>query len=225
MPDNDRLPRSVVDFVNRLRRSHTNERRRIARELHDQVAHSLGVALNSLELHECYLKEDPPRAQTQLRNAVHAVRRSLERVHALSSDLRSREVNDGLEHALSDYLHMVALPTVRWAVTVSGDDSALPADTRDELYLILREAARNSVIHSSAQHIEILVEVGTDAVRATASDDGCGFDLGQHASADGLTSMHERAQLLGGSTTLSSEPGAGTVVQVHLPMEVPSDLL
>jgi signal transduction histidine kinase len=217
------LPRSAVDTVNRLRRAHSRERRRVARELHDQVAHSLAVALNSLELHESYLEKDPRRARQQLDNATRSVRRALERVRALSTDLRSREVDDGLERALADYLHMMAPPTVTWAVKMSGDDSALPAELRDELYLILREAARNSLIHSSARHLEVVVDIGADAVHATVSDDGRGFDPPERPSAGGLASMWERAQLLGGCVTLASRPGAGTAVQVHVPLEIAAD--
>lgn len=203
----------------RLRRVHASERRRVARELHDQVAHSLGVALNSLELHELYLEEDPPRAERQLRIATRAVRGALERVRGLSSDLRGREVDDGLEGALVDYLRSVAPPAVDWTVTVSGDDHRLPVELRDELYLILREAARNALIHSAAGHLTIVVDVGADAVRATVTDDGLGFDPRQHPATGGLASMRERTQLLGGSLGLSSDPGEGTVVRVQVPVE------
>lgn len=204
----DRLPRS--------------ERRRVARELHDHVAHTLGVALNSLELHELYLDEDPQRAERQLNNATQAVRAALDRVRALSSDLRGSEVDDGLEHALAGYLHMVAPPAIAWTVTVTGDDCRLPAELREEVYLILREAARNSLIHSAARHLEIAVDIGFGpddaAVRARVTDDGRGFDPGRHPPAGGIASMRERAELLGGSLTLSSDPGTGTAVHLHVPL-------
>lgn len=216
--DTDRLPSATNEVVQRLRRSYANERRRIARELHDQVAHTLGVALNSLELHEIYLAKDPARAQAQLRTAVRAVRRSLEAVRTLSSDLRSRQVDEGLDAALCGYLGAVAPPTVRWTVTVTGDDSTLPAETRDELFLILREAVRNSLIHSGAHRVEIVVQIGPDAARASAYDDGRGFDARRRAAPGGLASMRERAQLLGGSIELSTAPGLGTAVHVHIPL-------
>lgn len=210
--------------MSRPRKTHSGECRRVARELHDQVAHSLGVALHGLELHEAYLQEeDPRRAQEQLRNATRAVRHALDRVRALTSDLRSREVDDGLEQALADYLHMAAPPAMRWAVTVSGDDSVLPAELRDEVYLILREAARNSLLHSSAQQLDIAVAIGADVVHATVSDDGRGFDPRLRRWTGGLASMRERVQLLGGSLTLSSRPGAGTVVRVHVPTGIADD--
>jgi signal transduction histidine kinase len=202
----------------------SSERRRVARELHDRVAHSLGVALNSLELHESYLDDDPPRAERQLRIATHAVRGALERVQGLSSGLRGREVDDGLEHALADYLSTVAPPSIDWQVTVSGEERlVLPTESYDELYLILREAARNALIHSAARHLEVVVDIGAGAVRATVSDDGQGFDLPRQHETGGLTSMRERARLLGGSLTVSSAPGTGTVVHVHLPAGIGTD--
>jgi signal transduction histidine kinase len=223
MPEDEGLPPPAAEIVNRLRQAHTDERSRLARELHDQVAHALGVALSSLELHQLYLQSDLPRAQAQLRSAVSAVRTSLEMVSALCSDLRRREVVDGLEAALRDYLGTVAPPAIRWAVRVTGDDSALPVELRDELFLTLREAARNSLIHSSARHIGIVVRIAPDAVRATVYDDGIGFDVSQHGRTGGLASMRERVQLLGGSITLASVPGTGTTVQVHIPLAGTAD--
>lgn len=201
----------------------TWERRRVARELHDQVAHTLGVALNNLELHDRYLEDDPLRARQQLRHAARAVRVALERVRTLSSDLRTREVAGGLEDALIDYLHMMTPPTTAWAVRVSGDDAALAPDVRDELYLVLREAARNALLHSAARNLDIAVDIGAGAIRASVTDDGRGFDPRRRPAAGGLASMHERAELLGGSVTVASRPGEGTVVRVHLPAESPSD--
>jgi signal transduction histidine kinase len=195
------------------------ERRRLARELHDTVAHALGVALNSLELHEAYLERDPSRAARELRTARTAVRGALEHIRALSADLRGPEVHGDLEPALGDYLAQVAPAATAWSVTVSGDDRALAAGTRDELFLILREAARNALIHATARHLDIAVAIGADTVDATVTDDGHGFDPRGHAETGGIASMRERAESLGGAMTLSSAPGAGTIVQVHVPVD------
>ena len=192
------------------------ERRRRARELHDTVAHTLGVALNSQELHEAYLEQDPPRAARELRTATHAVRDALAHIQALSADLRGPAVHH-LEPALGEYLTRVAPAATGWSVTVTGDDRRLTADVRDELFLILREAARNALIHAGARHLGITVTVGATAVGATVTDDGRGFDPRGHADSGGIASMRERAQAFGGAVTVSSTPGAGTVVQVHVP--------
>lgn len=193
------------------------ERRRVARELHDKVAHSLGVALNSLELHEAYLEQDPSRAMRELRVAAHAVRGALRAVQELSADLRGHETRDGIEHALRDYLGMVATPAVDWTVTVLGDDRTLPSDLRDELYLILREAVRNALVHGGARHLVITVEFLAGGAAGTVIDDGHGFDPASHPGTGGLTAMRERAETHGGSLVVSSKPGVGTVVQVHVP--------
>ena len=198
--------------------SHANERRRIARYLHDQVAHTLVIALNSLELHEAHLQDDPARALDQLHDAASTVRRALDIVRALSLDLRSSNVDGGLESALTKYLRTIGASKLRWTVQVTGYEAGLPGDVRDELYLILREAAHNSLIHSSGRHLQILVEVGPDSVRAVAHDDGSGFDVDQHVSGSGLAGMLERAELLGGCTTIVSEPGAGTRITVEIPL-------
>jgi signal transduction histidine kinase len=194
------------------------ERRHLARELHDKVAHSLGVALNSLELHDAYLDRDPPRAERELRVAALAVRGALQAVQELSADLRSDETRTGIDHALRDYLRMVAGPAVDWTVTVEGDDRLLQADLRDELYLILREAARNALVHADPRHLVIIVAVRAGGVAGTVTDDGRGFDPASRPGTGGLTAMRERAEARGGSLSVSSKTGAGTVVQVHVPI-------
>lgn len=198
--------------------SNSRERRRVARELHDKVAHSLGVALNSLELHEAYLERDPSRARRELHVARHAVRGALRHVQELSTDLRGREVKGSVGQALRDYLRMVASSAVDWSVTVRGDERALAPDLLDDLYLILREAARNALIHAAARHLVITVAIRQDAVHGTVTDDGHGFDPGSHPASGGLTAMRERAESHHGSLTVSSKTGAGTLVQVHVPV-------
>ena len=218
MPDDDQLPPRAIEIVNQLRKALTDERRRIARDLHDHVAHALSIALNNLELHQLYRHRDPARAQAHLRSAMRAVRRSQETVGALCSNLRRRQVVGGLEAALREYLDAVAPPEMAWTVAVTGDDSRLPAETRDELFLILREAVHNALIHSSASRVEVSVRIGPGAVRATVLDDGTGFVVSQQSQTGGLASMRERAQLLGGSLGLSSVPGAGTALHVLIPL-------
>lgn len=218
MPEEARLPRPTLQVLSRLHRSYASERRRLARYLHDQVAHTLVIALNSLELHEAHIQDDPAHALDLLRGAMRTVRQALEAVRALSLDLRSREVHDGLESALSEYLQTVASPNVQWTVQVTGHEAGLPEDVRDELYLILREAAHNTLIHSSARNLDILVETGPDSVRAVARDDGHGFDVDRNIAGSGLAGMRERAQLLGGSTEVASKPGGGTRITVEIPL-------
>jgi signal transduction histidine kinase len=223
MPEDDRLPPPAVEIVNRLRRAYTKERRRLARDLHDQVAHALSVALNSLELHQLYLDSDPRRALAQLRTAVRAVRRSQETVRALCWDLRRREVTGGLAAALREYFAAVAPPVLDWEVAVTGDDSRLPAESCDELFLALREAVRNALIHAYPRRVEVAVRIEPDAVRATVSDDGVGFNTAWYGQTGGLASIRERAELLGGNATVSSTPGTGTTVLLLIPLADTAD--
>lgn len=216
MTEDDRSPQP--DILNRLHRSYANERRRIARYLHDQVAHTLVIALTGFELHEAHVREDPVHALDQLHGAVGMVRQALETVRALSLDLRSSNVDGGLEPALTRYLKTIGTRNVRWTVQVTGCEARLAGVVRDELYLILREAAHNALIHSSARHLWIRVDIGGGSVRSVVEDDGSGFDVEAHLSASGLAGMRERAELLGGSTTVVSKPSAGTRITVEIPL-------
>ena len=125
---------------------------------------------------------------------------------------------EGIDRALRDYLRMVATPAVDWTVTVHGDQRKPSPALLDELYLILREAARNALVHAEARHLVITVDVRADDVAGTVTDDGRGFDSAAHPGTGGLTAMRERAEAHDGSLVVSSKAGAGTVVQVHVPL-------
>jgi signal transduction histidine kinase len=100
---------------------------------------------------------------------------------------------------------------------VDGDVDAIPLALAEELFLIVREAARNAIDHASPQHLAIELRVGPGIVRATIRDDGSGFDVPRtmlHERHVGLDSMYERAELLGARLTIESKPGAGTTIGI-----------
>jgi PAS domain S-box-containing protein len=117
------------------------------------------------------------------------------------------------------------------ALSVDGDEAAVPPPVREQAYLVVREAVRNAVAHSGCERIGVSLEVDTAELRGRVEDDGSGFD--PHVDSDGerndredsnsaarlgLTSMRERAELLGGLLALHSEPGLGTTVEVRVPL-------
>lgn len=208
-------------LLKKVTNSHEDERHRIARELHDRVAHSVGNALQHLELHDAYLADDPVRAQTKLKMSQDVLRDAFDVIRHLATELRTSAVlAGGLQVALSDYLDAHAPFGVRHHVTVEGDVLSLPAEIVEELYLVLREAARNALLHAAPQCVNIEIAVGGNLVRASVGDDGCGFDPAHVSSSTGgigLESMRERVELLGGTFSAASAIGAGTTVTVTLP--------
>lgn len=220
----ERAARASVSYVGYLLRkvheSHADERRRIGRELHDRVAHSIMVAFRSLELYEIYGARDPSKARGKLEDAKKAAQEALESARGLSSELRNYSAEEGLEVALSDYLRLVVPARVEARISVEGDESLLAPEIRDELFLIVREAIRNSVTHSGSRRIRVEVSITRDRVRAAVEDDGRGFEAEEVSDADGtgLGSMRERASLLGGTLGLTALPGSGTRVDISVPL-------
>jgi signal transduction histidine kinase len=217
-----RIGLGAVSYASFLRKkvtsSHQDERRWIARELHDHAAHAVGVALQDLDLHDFYLDRDEHRAKEQLVSARGVLHDALDAVRQVAGELRESTVEaGGLERALADYLSARTPAGVTTAVSVTGDGE-LPVDVCEELYVVLREAVRNALLHARPGSIEVTVVVD-GGVLATVRDDGRGFDVpGALAkpSGFGLLSMRERVELLDGTMTITSAPGEGTTLVVAI---------
>jgi signal transduction histidine kinase len=199
------------------------ERRRIARELHDETGQSLtsltvGLASIAQSRDVAVIHEKAG----ELR--VLAVR-TLDEVHNLSRGLRPSILDDlGLVPALERHLLEYRSRGLRVDLHASGLDGRLPGPVEIAVYRIVQEALTNIVKHAAASAVSVLLECRDGAVRIIVEDDGRGFDLHQVlASGDadrrlGLLGMHERAGLLGGSLTVESAPGRGTSVFATIPL-------
>jgi signal transduction histidine kinase len=204
------------------------KRERISRELHDRMAHSMGVAHQSLQLYEAFLKNEPSKAAAKLALAKEMTRAALESTRNLSMELRRSEAEDGIVPALEDLVGIAVPPGIRAELRTDGDESRIPPEVRSQIFSILREGVRNAVRHSGADHV--LIEFGVTPKAATGSveDDGRGLletaengtDGSNLAAGEGLRSMKERAALLGGRLRLHSRPGRGTRVEVTVPLDV-----
>jgi PAS domain S-box-containing protein len=215
-------------------RSEAAERQRIGRELHDRVAHTMGVAHQSLELYAAYAEGDPTRAAEKLKRATEATKTALEQTRHLSAQLARRgtqETREGLKAALRELLDAYVPEGVETALSVEGDESDVPPHIADQAYLVMREAVRNAVDHSGCGRVEVGIEVQGGGLRGSVEDDGEGFDPredpddplsgrgdGGPDEGVGLGSMRKRAELLGGRLSIDSESGRGTVVEVWVPL-------
>lgn len=208
-------------LLNKLHESHADERRRISRELHDRVAHSIMVVFQSLELYELFRDDEPARARHKLEFAKEMAQEALRSTRDLSRELRNSSAEEGLEVAVTDLLRTCVPQDVRYWVSVKGDERLITPDVRDELFLVVREAIRNSTAHSGAGKIRVELCVSPNSVRATVQDDGRGFESEEEAvrkKGAGLASMRERTSLLGGVLNVASAPGKGTKVEAFIPL-------
>jgi signal transduction histidine kinase len=228
-----RVVQAAVPYVNfllsKLYSSHREERERIARELHDRAAHAVGVGLQNLELYEIYSGRETDRAAQKFQAAEDALREALQTIRQLSTELRGSACAQGLEHALRRYLQLNVPADMQVRFSAEGDTSMLMDEVCEELYLVLREAVRNAVLHGKASTLSVDMKVTDAELRAEVGDDGIGFDVAGtvHRAVDngntspvgaGLISMRERLELLGGTLTISSEAGVGTTVTARLPL-------
>jgi signal transduction histidine kinase len=203
------------------------ERERISRELHDRVAHGMGVAHQSLELHAALAESAPSCAAEKLEVARETTRRALDQTRALSAELKrmqEEEFKEGVGAALGTLIESYVPDDVEVELSLSGDESTIPNPVGVQAYLAMREAVRNAVRHSGCSRIGITVEVSDGEIHGLVEDDGDGFDPVAVENATpswgvGLRSMRERAEMLGGTVHVDSEPGAGTRVELGVPLD------
>ena len=200
-------------------RAEAAERNRISRELHDRVAHSMGVAHQSLQLYEALAEKDPVQAHGKLHTAKEMTKTALEQTRNLSMELRRSETANGLVPALQDLLEVAVPDSVSAELSTSGAESRLSDHQRGQLYLILREAIRNVVRHSDCRRLTVGLHITSEEVSGYVEDDGSGFEgNGETQGGLGLRSIRERAALLEGTVEVYSSPEGGAAVQVCLPL-------
>jgi PAS domain S-box-containing protein len=203
------------------------ERERISRELHDRVAHHMGVAHQSLELYRALREADPERAEVRLALARESARLALDQTRALSAELKrlqQEELAEGLEAAFLVLTESFVPNGVEVEFSFASEESSIPKPVEMQAYLAMREALRNAVRHSGCSRIGIRFEIRDGEIYGLVEDDGEGFDIEGVGKATpswgvGLRSMRERAEMLGGSLQIDSMPGAGTRVEMIVPLD------
>ena len=227
------LARLVAEQIERERRllrrarerARAHELRIIGRELHDRVAHTMGVVHQSLLLYEAYRLQDPQKAEEKLQLAKRMSREAMEDTRDLSQALSLSEREEEeleLEAALSEVLRDVVPPEMESKLSVVGDEDAVSAEVREQLFLVLREAVRNTVSHSGASKVSVEVRTDEERIVGVVEDDGRGFDQrprGERSEAGGLAYMAERASLMGGTCSIESALGEGTRVETYFPLD------
>jgi signal transduction histidine kinase len=197
------------------------ERKRIARELHDEFAQSLTALIVGLQtLEQTAAATDGTR--TRLVETRGLAARILTQTRRLIFDLRPSVLDDaGLVPALQSFAERVCDPhPIAVAFEIRGTPRRLPAPVETALFRIVQEATHNVVKHAHATQLQIRLDLAPARICATVRDNGCGFDAAAElrAGAIGLLGMRERAELVGGQLTIESSGGRGTCVQVEIPM-------
>jgi PAS domain S-box-containing protein len=195
-----------------------NERRHIARELHDEAGQALASLRYGLRLLEREVGTTATKRVAELMQTTDVV---IDGLHRLAADLRPASLDHlGLEAALRQYTRAAGSKfglEVRFkARGFTGEH--LPIAVATALFRVVQEAMTNVVRHARASRVDVLAECRGDRVVVMVEDDGVGFDpeqvqRGEHV---GLLGLRERAEALGGTLTVESAPGAGTTIVVEV---------
>jgi signal transduction histidine kinase len=206
------------DAVRRVVEAQELERKRLARELHDETGQALTSILLGLKTLEQGASAEDAERVAALRELVVS---TLQDVRRLAVELRPAALDDfGLAPALERLAETHrAHDQVAIDVEVRLEDERLPAEVETTVYRIVQEALTNVAKHAGATRVSILVARKNETVVAVIEDDGTGFDPGDVGEESlGLAGIRERLGLLGGRLRLETAPGKGTTIAAEVPL-------
>jgi signal transduction histidine kinase len=224
--ENAYLYENLRYYARRITQAQENERKRIARELHDDTIQSLIALSRRLEGLATGEEQLPNGASSRIRELWEQTGEMVRRVREFSQNLRPSVLDDlgllpTLEELTLDMKRQVGLET---EFRASGERRRLSSEVELTLFRIAQEALSNIRRHAKATRVTTTVELADTAVRMRIEDDGIGFrppKLTDDLRAEdglGLIGMHERVRLLGGSLRIESELGRGTTVIAEVPI-------
>ncbi|GAA3339145.1 sensor histidine kinase [Curtobacterium pusillum] len=195
----------------------TSERERLAREIHDTVAQNLaGIVMLTERARGDLAADRVDRLDERLTILEESARAALEESRTLVAAGAAGVAGDGLGAALhrlgERFSRETGIP-----VTVDAPDCVLDRDTQVVLLRVAQEALANVRTHAHAASARVALHVAADQVGLRIADDGVGFDASVPTAGHGLRGVRERLALAGGTCTITSDAGRGTVVDVSLP--------
>ena len=197
-------------------RAQEEERRRVARDLHDEVNQALTAILLRLE---ALAQETPPERVAEVIELKRLASQAMDELLNLARQLRPTALDDhGLLAAVEAQIQGFGERTgIEVSIETSGDIVDLDEETQTVVYRVAQEALANVGRHAGASRVDMSLSV-TDAVELMVRDDGTGFDpVSARGHGLGLEGMAERARLVGGELDLRSSPGSGTELTLRVP--------
>jgi two-component system sensor histidine kinase UhpB len=224
----DRLGRSFNRLLERVEserrrsshlvlRAQEEERRRVARDLHDEVNQALTAILLRLE---ALAQDVPPDQHEDVAQLKRLTAQAMDELLNLARQLRPTALDDhGLVTAIEAQVRGFGDRTgIDAYLETEGDPAELDDERQTVIYRIAQEALANAGRHAGASRVDVSLTAGDDGARLRVADDGSGFDpVAARRGGLGLEGMAERAKLVGGELDLRSAPGAGTEVTLRLP--------
>ena len=202
-----------------------DEKRRIARELHDE----LGQALTSLKIDVSWLRDNlaaaPPEVQRKLAAMQLLLDGTVAAARRISADLRPLMLDDLGLTAAADWLaqNFANRTGIPCELVIGAGEMDLPDPYATAVFRVLQESLTNIAKHAQATQVEATLEREGEEVVLTVRDNGSGFDMGEvrKPGSFGLVGLRERAYLVGGDISVRSTPGHGTTVELRIPTKGP----
>ena len=214
---NERLRKYAI-YTEQL--AQTRERNRLARELHDTLAHTLSSVAVQLEAVKALFTSNQEEAKKGLERSLVTTRNGLNETRRALNDLRTSELeNFGLCQSLRNLLQSgAARGGFKYTENLEESLNLLPDEISHAIYRTVQEAVDNTVKHAKAKNVNLQIDLYKGYLQLLYSDDGKGFDLEKTDDAKhyGLQGMRERINLLGGTLTILSAPDQGTKILVRM---------
>jgi signal transduction histidine kinase len=203
------------------------ERRRIASDLHDGVAQTLGVVKYSVESRIAQLERDNPGLDLrQFESVIDQIREAVDDIRKISRNLSPSVLDEfgicvAIDMLCRDFESEV--PAINIDCRACVDEIGLPEIVKVAIYRVVQEALNNIQKYASARQVEVAVAAGDDELSLLIRDDGEGFDAAEvllgsdQQRGMGLVSMKERVEVTGGTFQLESSPGQGTAIAATWP--------
>lgn len=198
----------------------TQERNRVARDIHDGLGHHLTVVQKLVEAARALLPADPERAETILGKAQRQAEEALAEVRRSVGALREPRATPPLAEALRELAGQMSAAGVPTDLELNGPVRVLPADREEVLFRAAQEGLTNVRKHAHATSARLVLAFGPDVVGVDVTDDGVGADISDEPGSDGgygLVGLRERAARLGGTLDVRSTPGRGLSLHVEVP--------
>lgn len=219
--ERERSERKRTELLRKLATAQEDERRRVARDLHDQTSQLLAeltLAISAMDVHR-RLSPDLASRVAEIEKIAEELGRQ---VHGLAVRLRPTALDDvglvaAVQQLLSDWSGRTQVPVDFEASGLGGD--RLPPEVETVLYRVIQEALTNVAKHARANMVSVVISRDDRTAVAIIEDDGCGFDLSlAGAGRLGIVGMRERVALAGGELELESRKGGGTTVIARIPL-------
>ena len=204
-----------------------DERKRLAREIHDELGQSMSGLAFQAEVLQRYLPSEVKQAGTQLSQIIDLIKTTTDSMYDLILALRPSVLDDlGLVVALRSHAERVFAETgIEFEINAQAFEGRLPSEMEIAIYRLFQEALNNIVRHASAKHVRLLLTGENGLFLGKIEDDGRGFNPEEiHLYRDqprglGLLGMQERVEQFGGILKISSYYGDGTSIEIQIPFQ------